>query len=414
VAYSELIKNFERVRDYMRQFFVYGFKSRTEYDKKSARSYDNERRRIESWLGEYMSFRQDSNGKNVFLSVDSRSIPSNPLYNAFKAKSFTAGDITFHFYIMDILSDGRKLTIKEIIDEVSDEYLVEFEDIDILDESSVRKKLKEYVELGLLICEKEGRELRYSRATDEISLKSWDTALQFFSEIDPVGVIGSYLQDKLDKSDDLFRFKHQYMLHALDSDIVCKLLAAIEEKRQTSISVVIRRKPNEQKEYAVLPIKIYISTQTGRQYLLGYDYKPRRFVTFRIDGIHDVILKDIEPEYNKIYEDFLSFSKYLWGIAISHKRGTDHLEMTLSVEKGEEYIVDRVKREKRNGTVTQLEEKMWLYSVDCYDATELIPWIRTFTGRIAKLTCSNKEIEETFYNDFSKMEQMYGGEENAI
>lgn len=52
MAYSELIKNFDRIRDYMRQFYVYGFKSRTEYDKKSTRSYDNERRRIESWLGQ--------------------------------------------------------------------------------------------------------------------------------------------------------------------------------------------------------------------------------------------------------------------------------------------------------------------------------------------------------------------------
>lgn len=31
MAYSELIKNFDRIRDYMRQFYVYGFKSRTEY-----------------------------------------------------------------------------------------------------------------------------------------------------------------------------------------------------------------------------------------------------------------------------------------------------------------------------------------------------------------------------------------------
>ena len=27
MAYSELIKNFDRIRDYMRQFYVYGFKS---------------------------------------------------------------------------------------------------------------------------------------------------------------------------------------------------------------------------------------------------------------------------------------------------------------------------------------------------------------------------------------------------
>ena len=48
--FQELIKNFDRIRDYMRQFYVYGYKSRSDYDGKSARTYDNERRRIESWL----------------------------------------------------------------------------------------------------------------------------------------------------------------------------------------------------------------------------------------------------------------------------------------------------------------------------------------------------------------------------
>lgn len=51
MSYTELIKNFNRTRDYMREFYVYGFKSREEYNKKSARSYDDERRRVESWLG---------------------------------------------------------------------------------------------------------------------------------------------------------------------------------------------------------------------------------------------------------------------------------------------------------------------------------------------------------------------------
>ncbi len=87
MAYTELIKNFERIRDYMKEFYVYGFKSRDGYNKKSGRSYDNERRRVESYLGDYMGFRQTAAGKNVFLSIDSRSSGSNhlsPVYN-FKA-----------------------------------------------------------------------------------------------------------------------------------------------------------------------------------------------------------------------------------------------------------------------------------------------------------------------------------------
>lgn len=96
-AYHELVKNFEKVRAYMREFYVYGFKSRTEYDARSARSYDNERRRLESWLGDHMRFTQTPEGKNVFLSVDSRVTRKNPFYRAWKSKSFTDGDITLHF-----------------------------------------------------------------------------------------------------------------------------------------------------------------------------------------------------------------------------------------------------------------------------------------------------------------------------
>ena len=91
--FQELIKNFDRIRDYMRQFYVYGFKVRGEYTEKSARTYDNERRRIESWLKGYVTFDYTAKGKQVSISADSRSIVSNPLYAAWKAKSFTDNDL---------------------------------------------------------------------------------------------------------------------------------------------------------------------------------------------------------------------------------------------------------------------------------------------------------------------------------
>ena len=48
MAYSELVKRFAPVRDYMRDFLIFGFKTRADFDRKSGRTYDNERRRIES------------------------------------------------------------------------------------------------------------------------------------------------------------------------------------------------------------------------------------------------------------------------------------------------------------------------------------------------------------------------------
>ncbi len=90
MAYNELIKSFDRIRAYMRDFYVYGFKSRDEFEQKSARSYDDERRRIESWLGDYMGFRQTPDGKNVFISIDSRVYLLHK--NPYRAQSF---DLSF-------------------------------------------------------------------------------------------------------------------------------------------------------------------------------------------------------------------------------------------------------------------------------------------------------------------------------
>ena len=71
-TYNEFIKNFKRVRSYMRNFYIYNFKSREAFQSKSARSYDDERRLLESWQGNHMSFvRPPPSGKSVFISIDS-------------------------------------------------------------------------------------------------------------------------------------------------------------------------------------------------------------------------------------------------------------------------------------------------------------------------------------------------------
>ena len=240
MAYSELIKNFSRIRDYMREFYVYGFKSRDEYTKKSARSYDDERRRLESWLGDYMRFRQTPEGKNVFLSIDSRVSRHNPLYAAWKAKSFTDGDITLHFILFDILySPDISLPLTDITEAV-DSYLLSFNEPRLFDSSTVRKKLNEYVSEGIIVSEKRGKTMYYRRADET---EAWDMdVLDFFSEIAPCGVIGSYLLDKAGTHDEHFAFKHHYITSAMDSEVVCALFTAISEKRNITLETVNRHK----------------------------------------------------------------------------------------------------------------------------------------------------------------------------
>jgi len=413
MAYRELIKNFDRIRHYMQQFYVYGFKSRAEYQEKSIRSYDNERRRIESWLGDYMLFRQNETGRNTFLSVDSRRILNNPLYKAFKAKSFTAKDITLHFYILDILADGKRCTVREIGRRIDANYLSAFEKLFDLDESTIRKKLKEYEALGLLTSERQGKERLYQLAETSVHLEAWRDALAFFSEADPLGVVGSFLLDQFERVPDYFSWKHHYILHALESEVLSALLEAIGEHRSVAMLVDSTRmeKPMEHK---VIPLKIYISTQTGRRYLMSWHYRIKKIILYRLDHIHAVKPGEVVQQIDQYKGYAKRFQENLWGVSSGVDFSLDHVEMTVYVDEGEEYILKRLERERRCGRIERLDEHNYRFVADIYDATEMLPWIRSFIGWITELTSNNQYMVNTFYEDLEAMEQMYGGESYAI
>ena len=312
MAYSEVIKNFNRIRDYMREFYVYGFKSRDEFTKKSGRSYDDERRRLESLLGDYMQFRQTSEGKNVFISIDSRISHHNPLYKAWKAKSFTDGDVTLHFILMDIFADSKKpLTIVEIAQNV-DEYLSEFDEPKTFDESTIRKKLKEYVAEGIVLTEKQGKAICY-RGADIQEISNVD-ALDFFSEVAPCGVIGSFLLDKTKEHKENFTFKHHYITGALDSEILCSVFVAMQEKRSITMETINRHKDCVTENH-VVPLQVMVSVQSGRQYLMAYTTRFNRITSYRLDYIVSVKIDDVATGYDELRNTFMGMRPRIWGVS---------------------------------------------------------------------------------------------------
>ncbi len=409
MAYSEVIKNFNRIRDYMREFYVYGFKSRDEYTKKSGRSYDDERRRLESWLGDYMQFRQTPEGKNVFISIDSRISHHNPLYKAWKAKSFTDGDITLHFILMDILADtGISMTIGEIADQV-DEYLSVFEEPRTYDESTIRKKLKEYVSEGIIITEKKGKVVYYRRAPIEESVN--DDILDFFSEVAPCGVIGSFILDKNDDHEDLFAFKHHYITGALDSEIMCSLFTAMQDKRMITMETVNRHR-DRVRENHVVPLQVMISAQSGRQYLMAYTPHFNRISGFRIDNIISVKVNEVSPQFDMLREKFYGMLSHMWGVSTQSRSGErmEHVDFTVRYGDYEQHIHRRLEREKRCGTVEKIDKNTSRFTADVFDASEVVPWIRTFICRITDIHFSDKGLEAQFKRDIEDMYKLYGME----
>jgi len=416
MAYSELVKNFNRVRDYMRDFYVYGFKSRDEYTGKSARSYDDERRRLESWLGAYMRFRRTPDGKNVFISIDSRLSRHNPLYKAWKTKSFTDGDITLHFILMDILASSEQaLSLSEITAQV-DRYLSEFENPRMFDESTVRKKLKEYIAEGIVLGEKRGKAMYYRRAQAPEELDP--NLLDFFSETAPCGVVGSFLLDKTASHHEYFAFKHHYISGALDSEVLCSVFMAMREKRSVTLEIVNRHKERIT-ENRVVPLRVMNSVQNGRQYLMAYVPRSKRIRSFRTDNIVSVKPGDVSGDFDELRAKLDGMLPHMWGVSTQSRSGDrmEHVEFTVRYADAERHIPRRLEREKRCGRVERIDNNSSRFVADVYDASEMIPWIRTFICRITDIKFSDRELEAQFKRDIKEMYALYGlegGEGNDL
>ena len=442
MAYSELIKNFDNIRGYMRDFFLYGFKTREEYDRKSARSYDNERRRIQSYLGSLISFRQTPSGKNAFISLEGRSVTHNPLYQAFKAKSFTNKDITLHFLMLDILS-GNSYSLKDILRIMDTEYLTAFQNPISFDESTLRKKLKEYEELGIVVSEKCGKSVTYRLSEDEICFTEYKEAIRFFTEESPLGVIGSYLEarmqaaclpgrndengkcptgrndengkclsDKNDCAGEYLTFKNHYIMNAYDAEITELILQGIHEKRLLEITSFSRGDAGV-KQQTVIPYKLYVSTQGGRNYLFCMDADNLRPYSLRVDYIQKGKVGEVCADYDRLLKVCERAGEHMWGVSCAKYRRYEHIEMDILVGTDEAFIVRRLEREKRCGTVSKVDEETYRFSADVLDAYEMMPWIRTFFGRIKAIRCDNEDVKNQLKIDMVKMLKQYE-DENAF
>ena len=410
----ELINNYNIIRDYMREFFVYGFRKRGDFEPKKRRTYDDRRRQIDCWLREYMEFTQSASGKVQFISVDSREVVHNPLYKGFKSSSFTTKDIQLHFCILDILTEKDEMSISEIAKRLQDKYFDYLGQGIMISERTIGAKLSNYAKLGILTMRNRSKQY-FSLSINRLDLYSWFDAISFFSETTPLGVIGSFLLDRKElagfKSN--FWFKHHYMLYALESEIVESILQAINEKKYLSITTISKKKQNNKIE--VFPIKLYVSTQNGREYLLCHETGGSGMIFVRLDNIREISIETKCNQYQEFENEYESSKQYLWGVITGKAKDVAHIELIIRVEENEDFIVSRLEREKRNGRVYKLNDHQYKYVVDTYDAMELMPWIRTFIGRIDKLESSNSYLKKKFDDDMNEMYSMYlGGDYSAI
>lgn len=395
----------EKARDYARTSFVYGLKTKDELTEEfnvSAHTVENNTRNMGDWFQDCLQTRVvEETRKHVkYISLNCRDYSANPLYKMWKACSFTTNDIVFFFFLLDYLSKKEEPVS---LAEIHKEYY-KMHRSDGFQRGSAQWWLKNKgIPSGIIVKADRGK---YQLA-QTFDLSWMRDLLQYYSEIAPGGVIGSFILDKMDADTSPFGFKQHYIGQAFDSEIMCNVLFAIKNDQ----SVILSYLTSGKKEISVnvFPLKVYSSTQNGRQYLIAWDESRKYFFNYRLDRVKSIsISEETLPNADQIREKFEDVKNHIWGVSLD-KGEIVHVEFIVRVNEDEAYIVNRLNREKRCGTVAPVENRPGFirFSADVYDAHEMFPWIRTFIGRIVELKISDDELERLFWKSIQDMYDIY-------
>ncbi len=404
--YNELIRKFDKIRDYMRDFYIYGFKSRNDFKHKSSRTYDNEKRRIESYMGDYMKWGYSKSGKKSFITMNCGQLPTNPLYSAWKSKAFTDNDIILHFNILSALNENSVMSIEDLTNTICENSGL------ILDIQTVRNKCNEYVKEGLLTSSKQGRALFYSLSATTFNdltntAPNLTEAIKFFQGDTTFGEIGNFIASSNNIVNNRFLFKHYYIVHTLEDGILLDLLTAIRNNLEISF-VNHNEAKSYLSEYTCVPLKIFVSATTGRRYLCVYNKKSNRFFNYRLDHIKSIKLLNTYTDIAVLNEKLARHIDKVWSVSFGGRNRSEIITMKLYInEETEQYILKRIEREGRGGKLTRVDENTFIYTVELFDSNDISPWIKTFMGRIIQLEGTNTHVVNRFYNDIKRMKGMY-------
>lgn len=164
--------------------------------------------------------------------------------------------------------------------------------------------------------------------------------------------------------------------------------------------------------FRVLPLKIYVSTQSGRRYVMCWFFKAHRIIFCRLDNLERVLEAKPVHGYDKFCAMAEQMEQHLWGVSMNrgpaNADALEHVELVVRISSDEPYILQCLEREKRCGRVEKTDAEHYRFIADVHDAGEMLPWLRTFIGRIESFSCSNKAVEEKFWQDLAEVYAMYG------
>lgn len=450
---------------------------------KSISSFYDIRQRIENYIdGEYLQEHKSTEkgaGKKFRFMYDPFRCPVNYLAETYQNCSFITDDIIFYFCLMqafvdpeypeypydyleedgfieddEVIETDDNVAITDLVTIVRNIYknnqtiLKELNDIvpdfehdeKLFTWARIKARISELVDLGILI---ESGENRYSLSTDIFAeIESQDLSdiqrmTQFFYNCTFLTVPGFYLASTIEaysqsvyskESDSFFNkqknpiffYKNHRLQSVIDDDMTWKILTAIHNK--SAITYSYKTKDGDILKFDVLPMKIIIDRQYGRQYFFCYNYSDQKYYMPRISAVSDIIindsyhpdriyealsdsdLSDIHSAYHRIYNEHI---KNVWNIALGDTVSTVHIRFSFPAADYPK-LFSRLKATGRHGIITELGNGIVEFTIDTCNELELVPWIRSFGAYAVVDKDTNPELAEQIASSWKEALNQYG------
>lgn len=277
-------------------------------------------------------------------------------------------------------------------------------------------RLPAYVGNGLILCQTDQKPYRYRPSPLRPRLygqglfelyPALRDAVVFFSEISPLGALGSQIMDQVDLKDRPYVFRDRYFGQVADSLLLFDLLESIRRHQLLEVTTELRSEQMNQ-DSLFQPMCVLSDLHQGRQYLYGYNLTKSRYESFRMDMIRTAKPSDQAEWSEERTEEGLQLLQKTWSSRVRTERPFS-LSMELSYDPSTEaYIHERVCRESRNANVDDSRGSPLLVSTEIWDPKEMMPWTLSMMGRIAHLR-SSVRFQERFREHVETMHQRYNG-----
>ena len=261
------------------------------------------------------------------------------------------------------------------------------------------KKLKDYCDAGILVFDKTKKTYTLPPVRMCDLLKDHPrlaSAIAFFSEYSPLGIIGSYLMDEHAIWNKSFVFKNQYIAQALDTVVLFDLLMAIHNHDVVRIYAE-QYSDTLDRISLIIPIKIFSRVVDGRQFVYAYYVDKAKFITARLDNIYSVVvppneevkaaLVKIGKQIDDIVNEGIARMPYIW----SSGMGKRVIEIRVAFCNDSEIMLPHIFRESRMGTVKERGNGEIVFTAELFHAVDLVPWLLGYTGKIASIQTPKKE-----------------------